>query len=111
MRCESGIIDGDIEVRESCNLSGTVTGNIVVTSEGVLQFHGLCVKDVIVRSGGTARLYGLVSGDAINEGGLLEIHGIVQGAVRTVNGTTVVSPDAIVMSGASRKAGGNRQDH
>jgi cytoskeletal protein CcmA (bactofilin family) len=109
MRAESGKIEGDLEVKDAFVITGMVTGNIVVISGGILDLHGMCVKNVIVRSGGTARLHGMVSGDAINEGGSLEVHGTVNGAVRTVNGTTVVSPSAVVVRGVSQATGDNSQ--
>lgn len=109
MRSEIGRIDGDIEVKENFTLIGTVTGNILVTTGGVLHLHGICFKNVIVRHGGTAKLYGKVSGDAINEGGSLEVQGTVNGAVRTVNGITIVSSTAVVVRGVTHASGDNSQ--
>lgn len=109
MRAESGKIEGDFEVKDDFALHGMVTGSIVVISGGILSLHGMCVKNVIVRSGGTAKLYGMVNGDAINEGGSLEVHGTVSGAVRTINGTTVVSPSAVVVRGVLQATGDNSQ--
>jgi len=109
MRLESGKIEGDFEVNEPFTLNGMVTGNIVVTNGGILQHHGLCLKNVVVRPGGTAKIYGLVNGDAINEGGSLEIHGTVNGGVRTINGATLVTPAAIVVHGVSEATGDNSQ--
>lgn len=108
MRAESGKIEGDLGVQEDVAIYGMVTGSILVTG-GILHLHGMCLKNVIVRSGGTAKLHGMVSGDAINEGGSLEVLGTVNGAVRTVNGTTVVSPSAVVVRGVSQATGDNSQ--
>ena len=108
MRTERGTIEGDLDVQENFILYGMVTGNILV-SGGILHLHGMCLKNVIVRSGGIAKLNGMVSGDAINEGGSLEVHGTVNGAVRTLNGTTVVSPSAVVVRGVSQASGDNSQ--
>ncbi|BBE51979.1 hypothetical protein OYT1_ch2466 [Ferriphaselus amnicola] len=108
MRSESGKIEGDLEVKEDFALYGMVTGSILVTG-GVLHLHGMCVKNLVVRPGGTAKLHGMVNGDAVNEGGSLEVHGTVSGAVRTVNGTTMVSPSAVVVRGVSQASGDNSQ--
>jgi cytoskeletal protein CcmA (bactofilin family) len=108
MRSERGKIEGDLEVKEDFALYGMVTGNILVTG-GILHLHGMCVKNLVVRSGGAVKLNGMVNGDAINEGGSLEVHGTVAGAVRTVNGTTMVSPSAVVVRGVSQATGDNSQ--
>lgn len=109
MRAERGKIEGNLEVKDDFALYGMATGNIIVISGGTLNLHGMCIKNIIVRSGGTAKLHGMVNGDAINEGGSLEVHGTVNGAVRTVSGTTVVSPSAVVVRGVLQATGDNSQ--
>lgn len=109
MRTEQGKIEGDLEVKEPFTLLGMVTGNISVVNGGVLHLHGMCAKSVVVRSGGIAKLHGMVSGDALNNGGSLDVQGTVHGAVRTISGTTVISPNAVVIRGVVQATGDNSQ--
>lgn len=90
---ESIIVD-DEEV-----LVGRTTDTIVVTNGGKLTVLGLVTKDIIIEPGGMVYIYGVVMQNIINQGGDLEVYGIVAGYVySSPEGDTYIDPDALVVA-------------
>lgn len=102
MYIENKMIEGDIDVSSPLTLHGMAKGNVTVVNGGILHLHGMCLKNLYVKSGGAAIVYGMVNGDVANDGGVLEVHGTVQGAVNTIQGQTTISPKAIVVRGVNQ---------
>lgn len=90
MRTLSNILTSDLEVADAVRLSGMACRNVVVASGGALEMSGMIAGDLIVRAGGVARVSGMVAGILRNEGGEVEISGMVR-RLQEVAGTTVVS--------------------
>ena len=80
MRIEEGKIEGDITVDGDFVLNGMVTGNITVVSGGKLELNGTCGGDLTLEEGTTVYLRGKVAGDIHNNGGNLEIDGVIRDA-------------------------------
>ena len=109
MSIENGKIEGDITLSNELVLAGMATGNITVADGGILDLSGMCLQSVKVKSGGTARIQGMVHGDVVNEGGSLKISGTVHGSVQTQSGNTVVDQGAVVVRGVVQSNGDNSQ--
>lgn len=109
MRLVSGVVSDALSVSDEVRIDGMVTGNVSVLAGGVLHVYGMCVKDVLVGAGGSAKLMGLVNGNVINDGGTLEVAGTVHGSVTTLKGQTTVSPQAVVVKGVVQAPGDNSQ--
>jgi cytoskeletal protein CcmA (bactofilin family) len=109
MRTSNGTIEGDIIITDEFTVSGMINGNITVGLGGTFILYGMCLQTVTIQKGGTAKLYGMVQKDVINEAGKLELHGTVHGAVKTINGETVISPTAVVTQGITQATGENSQ--
>ena len=94
MRTEYGQIEGDLSVSDHLALYGLCAGDITVEAGGALHLYGMCAGNVNVKKGGCAVVYGLCTGDAINDGGDLEVRGMVIGDITKHGGTTTILPGA-----------------
>jgi hypothetical protein len=72
---------GNLVVDTCLDLSVDVLGSITVTTGGHLRFGGTCHGDLVIECGGKCLLSGRVSGNAVNQGGVLVVEGIVEGAL------------------------------
>lgn len=109
MRVVSGVINDALLVSDEIRVEGIATGNVSVVAGGILHLYGMCLKDLHVNAGGTAKLMGMVRGNVINDGGTLEVTGTVHGSVSTLRGQTTVSPQAVVVKGVVQAPGDNSQ--
>lgn len=109
MRVVSGVINDDLLICDEIRMDGIATGNVSVAPGGILHLYGMCVKDLRVNAGGTAKLMGMVKGNVINDGGILEVAGTVHGSVSTSKGQTTVSSQAVVVKGVVQTPGDNSQ--
>jgi len=89
-------VEEDLHVYSRLALFAPVTRPVIVHNGGHFQLFGPCAASLVVRPGGAAVVYDLVTGDAVNEGGELHVHGKVLGAVRRTAGNTVIHPLASV---------------
>ena len=96
MQTENGKIESDIEVAGEFQLNGMVTGSIVVSSGGSLRLNGMCCKDLIVEEGGEALVFGTVSGNAVNKGGSITVHGVIVGSLTTLSGQSQIVAGALI---------------
>lgn len=100
MPVERGKIEGAVELSDELQLDGMVAGDVTVLDGGHLILRGTCCKNLLIRPGGTVDLYGTVSGDVTNQGGFLEVHGIIRGKLNTIDGgDTYVDVNAQVNGG------------
>lgn len=94
MREIRGKVDEDVVINDESELTGMITGNVRVTTGGVLVLRGMCCRDVIVETGARLIVRGTVSGAVINRGGEVTIFG----AVGAVEGEAEIDPDARIDS-------------
>jgi hypothetical protein len=90
MIIENEIVNGDLQVTEEYDLQGIVTGNVTVLNESVFCLHGLCKKNLFIEEGSKVYLYGMVCGSVYNNGGYLEVHGLIKGKLIKEAGETVI---------------------
>ena len=81
MQVEHGKVEGDVEITGEFQMHGMFTGNVVVKAGGSLILHGMATKSVTLESGSFVNIFGTVSGDVINNGGQLQVSGIVAGKI------------------------------
>jgi len=113
MREERGTVSGDIVVYEPYTLWGSVGGDVKVIEGGKFYLRGTIYGNLLVDAGGRAHIFGnvvgsvtvepkaklvhsgVISGDAINNGGRLFIESIgeVRGKVKNHKGAeTTIQP-------------------
>lgn len=70
----TGLVRGDLFVRENsvCEVIGMVSGNVLAELKGKAVVRGLVTKSCKA-TGGDLEIYGLVLGDALNEGGRMYV--------------------------------------
>jgi cytoskeletal protein CcmA (bactofilin family) len=113
MREERGKVSGDIVVYEPFTLWGSVGGNVKVIEGGKFYVRGTIYGNLVIEEGGRAHIFGnvvgdvtiepkaklvhsgIITGDAINNGGRLFIESMaeVQGKVKNRKGAeTTIQP-------------------
>ena len=95
MKTESGKIEGDYRVTGPFQLNGMATGNVTVEGGGVFHLNGTVVGTLTVEAGGAAIVRGTVGGNVVNDGGSVEIFGVVRGSVI---GTATIDVNAVLGS-------------
>ena len=70
----TGLVRGDLFVRDNsvCDVTGMVSGNLLAELKGKALVKGMVTKSCKA-VGGDLEIYGLVLGDAVNEGGRMYI--------------------------------------
>jgi hypothetical protein len=92
-------IEGNTILNEDTELHGMIVGTTTVCEGTVLALHGMVVGDLVLRPDSTVHLHGMVCGDVRNEGGRLDVFGMVQGRVIRADGLTIIHPKAVVLGG------------
>ncbi len=95
MDIERGKRVGPLHVSHDLHLLGVIQGSTTVRRGADLLVDGMIAGDLHVEEGATATVAGLVTGHVTNSGGLI-VTGIVVGTVRSLHGSTVIEPGAIV---------------
>ena len=95
MHIENGQIDGDIEVTQDFQLNGVVNGNVSVISGATFILNGIVMKDINITATSSCNLNGTVMGNVVNNGGTVNIEGVVNGIII---GSTNISPNAVIKS-------------
>jgi len=93
MNTESGKIEGNINITEESQLNGIINGSASVKSGAYFRLNGVVSKDLIVEAGASVDVNGVVNGNIINEGGTVNVAGVVRG---TIHGPANVSVNAVV---------------
>ena len=97
---EHGKIEGSIHLDYDLTLHGIVTGDVFVAKGSVFVLHGICSQNLVVDKSSQAYLHGIVNGNVHNNGGVLEIYGIVNGYVNTSeDGKTFIATTAVLRKG------------
>jgi len=96
MKTEHGKLDSNLRLDYALSHHGMITGNIIIEADGELYLHGMCCKDLMIKKGGKAFVYGTVIGNVLNDGGYLEVYGVINGYLRSVDGETEIDEKAIV---------------
>lgn len=99
MQTQRRQIEGNLTLRDSLALYGQVTRDIVVAAGGDLHLYGICARNLTVQEGGKAVIRGMVCGQALNDGGDLQVLGTIVGSLRTSSGNTEVNSSASVLGG------------
>jgi len=95
MKIIDGVHRGSLVLDSSTTISGILEGNLTITDGNTAIITGTISGDIVVMPGGRAVVNGVVRAAAINEGGYLEIAGIIQHGVQTNAGETVILPGAV----------------
>lgn len=90
------MINKDVVVLDRRLVSSMINGNVTIKQGGNFTLDGLVNKNITLEYNSTAKLYGIVKGDVINNGGELQIFGKVHGSVITNKGNTAIDSDAVV---------------
>ncbi len=101
MQVIAGQIEAPLTVEGALEVQGIVLGSITVLPAAHLVLRGICRGSVRIAESGVAQLWGIVEGDVSNEGGEVDVFGIVEGAVQGAPSHTRVSSDSIVRGGRS----------
>ena len=99
MRIINDKIEGDTIINEDTQLNGMIVGKTTVAEGIQLELNGMIVGNVVVEKNSAVYLCGEVVGNVVNEGGRLEVFGIVKGKVLRKDGDTFVDSKAIVRHG------------
>ena len=99
-KIDGGSIDGNIQgdqvLSKDTSLSGIITGDVIVLSGVNFNIKGMMNGNLEMQSNSIVINSGTVSGDITNNGGNLQIYGIVNGDVIRKGGSTYIDPKAII---------------
>lgn len=103
MRNEYGKVNGPLAVESDLVMYGMIIEGATVRSGATLTLHGMITGDLIVELGAAAIIYGMVNGTVINNGGRVEILGMVDSVASGPGASTVVHSGAVVRDQARNK--------
>jgi cytoskeletal protein CcmA (bactofilin family) len=86
---------GNITIESDSNLTGMITGDVLLNSKTQLHVHGTVNGQITINRESKLVVYGTVNGDIINNG-KFEIYGTVNGELVKQLGDFKVSDKAIV---------------
>ena len=92
-------IDGNITLNEDTKLHGIIAGAATVSQNVLLHLHGVVAGNLTLEPDSHVVLHGIASGDVINNGGFLEVFGIVNGRVIRNAGNTEIAQKAVINGG------------
>jgi len=92
-------IIGDVTLNQDTELYGMIVGSTIIEENILLKLHGTITGNLILHKKSTVLHHGTVNGDVINEGGFLNIFGVVDGQVVRKDGNTVINSKAIIEKG------------
>lgn len=87
---------GSLTLTQDTNVRGIVTGDVIVTPNVSAIISGIVNGQVLVGKDSRARVSGIVNKQVVNDGGYVEVSGIVNEGVNTLAGETKIIPGAIV---------------
>lgn len=73
-----------------------VTGNITVQGGARLNLFATVLGNLYLEPGSEVIHYGILKGDAHNNGGFLRIEGVIKGTLYRNAGDTLLSPQCVV---------------
>ena len=91
-----GKIDGPCTIEQDLDLHGMIVGDTTVAKGITLIHHGMITGDLTIRPNARVIIHGMVNGTVRNEGGTVEVYGIVGDVSDTPGAHTQIMPIAIV---------------
>ncbi|HXQ25600.1 MAG TPA: hypothetical protein VN822_04255 [Candidatus Acidoferrales bacterium] len=76
-----------------------ITGSATVVKGAAFELGGMICRDLVVEEGAVVHLHGMVLGNVTNNGGQLEIFGMIRGRLLKRSGTTHVDAKAVIAGG------------
>lgn len=89
------MIKGDLILEQNTVLKGMIVGNVTVKSDVEFIVHGQITGNVFIRENSNVIVNGQINGDVINDGGYLEIYGMVKRLFRE-RGKTFIDENAVI---------------
>lgn len=74
-----GMTAGSLEITSDGTVRGMVGGDVIVASGVHATIKGMVAGDVIIEPGAMVRITGIVSGRVVDQGGMVEMKGMVAG--------------------------------
>jgi hypothetical protein len=96
MRTESGTVKLRLVVEDDLTLNGMAVKGVTVESGALLILNGTVVGDLLVQRDAKAEVNGTVHGELVNQGGTVNLRGVVHGRVNTISGETNIDQNAVV---------------
>jgi hypothetical protein len=96
MKLFNGHHRADFTVTEDVEITGLITGSVIVPPGKLLVLRGMVTGDVVVQKGAQATIYGMISGTLTNQGGIVRVAGQVNSIADLGDAKTTVEPHAKV---------------
>ena len=74
-----GMTAGSLEITSDGTVRGMIGGDVIVASGVHATIKGMVAGDVIIEPGAMVWITGMVSGRVVNQGGMVEVKGMVAG--------------------------------
>ena len=87
---------GDLTLNEDLQLRGLISGTVTVPDGIHLEVDGMIAGDLIVQQGGRATIRGMVNGIVQNDGGEVDIFGMVDSVRDLGEGKTRIDGGAVI---------------
>lgn len=88
--------DRDFIIDYEAVITGQINGKVTVEYGGKVKINGQVNNEVYLNEGSKVIINGQVNGDVINNGGLLNILGNINGRLIELKGETIIDKDAII---------------
>lgn len=95
MKIINNNVNGDITIDKETNLTGMITGNILVKESSIFIVQGVINGSITVEAKSILKVYGTVNGDIINDG-KCEISGIINGKLIKREGVFSINDNALI---------------
>lgn len=86
----------DVSITHHTVLKDMVVGNVTVHPGARLELFGNVLGDLYLETDSEVILYGILKGDAHNNGGQLRVEGVIRGSIHRNAGQTILSSQAMV---------------
>lgn len=89
-------IENDVTIKEDTVLKGMIVGNVNVIEYTEFHLRGTVVGNLNINENTLVILRGTVNGDVVNNGGKLEIYGMINGRLFKESGETFIDEKAVI---------------
>ena len=93
---QQGKIKENVVVKDSLNMHGIITGNVKVPRSSYFELHGIVNGNVTAERNSKVVVHGIIEGTLKNNGGQVEIYGIVKNLNNRSGGKVMIDPESIV---------------
>jgi hypothetical protein len=90
------IVKRDIIADEDVVISGILEGDVYVNKNVNVQINGIVNGNLKITSVSSIKISGTLNGDIINDGGIIEVFGVMNGKIDSENGQCFIHPDAMI---------------